>query len=244
MLLRAWNAPISHENMMSFQPELRNAVKTIMLSVHRLGMPRESGWRICEFLSRDWWADERRQCWNYYCQLKQISKESELRFRKWEDRAAQPSKTTELIFCPTCRVALYCCEECRDEDWTEMHKWKCNAPPCRRPGNEEEILVHRLMIEDQSTRENGASSVDLDVVQPARPGNPRTGARSDAVPNVELIEAAREDDDDWEDADEDDEDWEDINSDDEAADDGPVSPTRVIYNFFSTKTYVPREIAD
>lgn len=143
LLLRAWHAPWTPESHISFQPEFRRAAHTIMLATSRLSMPNDVGYKIIEFLRRDFWPDERAQCWNHECQFNQVVKLVEMK------KIAEQHNGVSRVFltCPKCGVPNYCSESCRKTDWADYHRQLCNAPPNRIPGLEEERLCTKVFDE-------------------------------------------------------------------------------------------------
>lgn len=168
---------------MSFPPAFREAAYAVMLSAHRLLIPKDVCNKIVKFMSnRDWWTDERRLCFNQLCP-KTFSPEN-----KSQTKEGRQQLTTDFVRCRTCSIAVYCSDECRKADRKERHKPYCNVPPFRVPTYEEEMLIEKVM---------GNSS-------PLQSGTPA----ADNVKGIVVGEVAGNfgnDDDDWEDVDSDDE---------------------------------------
>ncbi|GKY93881.1 hypothetical protein MPSEU_000355000 [Mayamaea pseudoterrestris] len=142
LLFRAWSAPWNPSSHLSFQPEFRQAAKCVMLSTHRLAMPRDVGLRIVEFLGRDFWPDDRVQCWRFECA------EVTIFTRVAGDRRATTSIRSAAVRCPGCRIASYCCTSCMKDDYKDDHKRFCGVPPFRPITASEEGLVAKILDGD------------------------------------------------------------------------------------------------
>lgn len=144
-LSRAWSSPWTPQNHMSFQPEMRIAIKTVVMSTHRLGMPLETAFKISSFLNRGWWGDSRRECWNDDCKVNDITKainqysdaiekndnngpSRPIQFADFLSQAS--SRTTAWKVCSVCNVPKYCSKTCKIESYKASHKRCCNKPPC------------------------------------------------------------------------------------------------------------------
>lgn len=236
-MMVAWHDPWKPETHFSFQPEFRAAVKTVVLSAHRLALPVEVSFRIIEFLSRDFWPDERKQCWNFECQSNTVSRNMAKKILREPSKSAESSasnnKPLTFDYCPACNVAMYCSEECRKEDWKDHHSRFCSAPPCLVPGENERRFCstilnesHGLMVPEKKSTSNVVDNT---------------------ITKVDEEDDGEEDEENEEDGDEE---WEDIDSDEEHAEaggdgqQGGESRTLMIRRFFDRHTYRPRQIQE
>lgn len=152
LLLRAWYAPWTPESHDSFGKPFRSAVTTLMLCAHRVGLPVDMAMVACQFLAREWWPEDKPQCWCHDC----ISNDAvELVQDKILQRlesassvaAASPVQSREpptLFSCPTCKIAKYCSPEHQKSDYHAGHLYQCGKPPFRMPGQEEEALCRQI----------------------------------------------------------------------------------------------------
>jgi hypothetical protein len=220
-IVRAWNAPWTPDSHMSYQPQFRQAIETVALCTHRLGMPNELVHHIGAFMHRDWWDDERKTCFDYDCQAEQVTKNM-----KRKITAAQagklPSPGPEVcISCPSCRQTHYCSKEHRESDYKEGHKNQCGTAPYCAPSKEEGDLFAALF------GEKGA---------PELPAAPL--AHSEDADDVVDMDVGDDDDDEGS--------WESIDSDEEDEDEldnGESQPTktRLIQQFFKKEVYSKRK---
>lgn len=128
-LLRAWNAPWTEETHKSFPPGFQEAVKTFTLCAEfRLNLPNEIVPRVAAFLNRDWWPDDRRQCWSHACQLNHIR---QLVLEKQADvtsRAVSKKMSSTCEPCSGhCGFSWYCSQECKGENHEAGHKFVCGS---------------------------------------------------------------------------------------------------------------------
>lgn len=164
LLLSAWQAPWSIERHHSFQKPFRDAVRTLFLCANRIHMPTDVVSHICKFLPRDWWPDERVQCFSEECLEKQANKLLQQKLIHQITAKSPKSKRTPKPFakCPGCSVASYCCNEHRQSDYRDGHKAACGNPPCKIPGQKEmELLNNILCIQ----KELGSPVFNDEVVQ-------------------------------------------------------------------------------
>jgi hypothetical protein len=152
-LVRAWNAPWSPESHMSYQPQFRQAITTVALCTHRLGMPNELVRHIGEFMHRDWWDDERKMCFDYDCQVEQVAKNMKRKFAAGQTGKLQPPA---CIPCPSCHLCNYCDLEDLDSDYKDGHKNLCGTAPFCPPSKEENDLFAALFGSDSSAQELAA----------------------------------------------------------------------------------------
>lgn len=208
---------------MSFSREFRRATMAVQLCARRVSLPPEVSLRVLEFLHRDWWPDERRQCWCYKCQEDSVQRYFGASPSQRSSRRAC-TLPGEVVRCPHCRIATYCSEECRAADWKHDHRKYCNVPPCKLPGAEEERLIARLSGQPLAA----ANEPDATVVM---------AAVEESIPSLDTEELVEDDHD---------EEWEDIESeaDEEAAGAEESSRTQVIYEYFRDRSYAPRRIQD
>lgn len=154
LLQRAWQAPWSPETHASFQPAFRVAVATIAKSIHRSGFPREIMLSICSFLHRDWWIDERRQCWNYACLSEKSIKMISRKLAPGYNHASiddHQNALTNFEYCRRCHVAYYCCKSCRSRDLYVGHKARC-CPALSRPPNDDEIQLYTKILVEKGAK--------------------------------------------------------------------------------------------
>jgi hypothetical protein len=166
-LLRAWHAPWSPASHHSFQPSFRKAVCTLAVCAHRLHMPSEMALRVFEFLPRDWWPDERKECWCWDCIVKDMGKRhQEKRLQRIgvvgeENEKRDSERVRSLAYCPGCSVAMYCCHAHRAYHFKESHKRECQIPPFRRLGPKEDALFAEVF--GQEDIDHLPPNPDLDV---------------------------------------------------------------------------------
>ncbi len=129
--------PWSPSNHLSFQEPFRQAVRTAALCSHRLGMPLELCITVNSFLSREWWPDDRRECWLYECQIKSLEKK--IRGKKDCD------EPKSLIKCKGCMVACACSKKHLKSVLQEGHQRLCATPPMRVPTKEDMLLCSRYL---------------------------------------------------------------------------------------------------
>jgi hypothetical protein len=131
-LINAWNAPWSPERHMSYPPGFREAISTLARCTHYVGIPNVLNTRIFEFLNREWWPDQRRQCFQYDCQLEQCMK-----YFQAKDIARPIQKAADSVTHCKCHVVAYCSKNCRDKDRKDGHQKICGRPPLRIPTKED-----------------------------------------------------------------------------------------------------------
>ena len=136
MLRRAWNYPWTPDSHASFQKPFRQAIKTIALCAHRHGMPIDISITVNSYLSRDWWPDERSECWLYECQ---IDKLQNALFHKEESVIKQ-----YLIKCE-CKVAHACSGKHMKSINREGHRRLCKTPPMRVPTAEDLAMCCQIV---------------------------------------------------------------------------------------------------
>jgi hypothetical protein len=214
LLFRAWNMPWKPSSHLSYQPQFRQAAKCIMLCTHRRAMPKDVGLRIVEFLGRDFWPDDRTQCWSFDCpeSIENVTKRI----------TGSHHATTNIksaIPCSTCKIAMYCCKACMKKDWKDDHKRFCGAPPFRRLGPDEERFIAKVLGEETDVR---VEEVALLLMKTS----------NDDQLKVDENEAEENDD----------EEWSDIGSD--VDEEYETSRTRMIYRYFEERSYTPRGIDD
>jgi MYND finger len=232
LMVREWYRPWNPKTHASYQPEVRSAVKTVLLASHRVSLPAEVTHRVLEFLHRDWWPDSRRQCWNFDCQVESTQNHYNA------ERDARPTiparflTTNNYIRCHHCQIATYCSEACRSSDWKNFHKSYCNRPPCRIPGPDEDAFIASL--------EDPGASVPNEIANDSRGAQRAAAETRQVVQQDDASEAAVEDDgdDEWEDEESENEEWEDMETDDEDGDNGEEeSQAQKIYRYFRDRSY-------
>jgi hypothetical protein len=222
-LVRSWQAPWTPASHASFQPGFREAVKTISLCTHRLNMPNEIAMRVSTFLSRQWWPDERRQCWSYACQAEQVYRQ--MQRKSTSNSAAEPDtpagrRALTSFPCPNCQVAWYCSAACQEDDFKAGHKKGCCAPPFISVPSPSEYELYRAVFKDS------IPSALVCVPVQANPGinNPNPSLEEDSELDIDGDDANEDDDGSWESFD----------SNDSQVADEVSSTTRVICEFFKS----------
>jgi hypothetical protein len=227
-LASAWNTPWTPRSHMSFQPEFRKAMKAIALCTHRLGWPIELVHHIGMFLNRDWWPDDRKECWNSECQIASISKATDAYTeyvmttgtskdskdkKQFADFLFQPCST--LKPCLKCNTTRYCSKRCKENSYKISHKRCCSKPPCCKckPTSDEMQLYRDL--------EALGSIKKPFFVQFAEKDEKETNG-------IAVDQQVGEDDDD-------NGSWESMDTNEDSADD--VRATDIIYKFFSKNNY-------
>lgn len=135
MLRRAWNFPWTPESHASFQKPFRQAVKTVALCAHRLGMPLDISVTVNSYLSRDWWPDDRAECWRYECQIDKLQHDLYL--------VEKPMSKHCLIQCE-CKVAHACSSKHLKSINREGHRRLCCTPPLREPTADDIVFCCRI----------------------------------------------------------------------------------------------------
>jgi len=128
--------PASHA---SFQPSFRDAIKAIALCAHRHGVPLELCVNVNSFMSRDWWPDERSECWLYECQIENLQEAL-----NGED--SHPNTKT-LLTCNGCMVARGCSKKHMKSIHREGHRKMCRTPPMRVPTNDDVAMCCQFLDE-------------------------------------------------------------------------------------------------
>jgi len=216
LLLCAWQAPWSIERHHSFQKPFRDAVRTLFLCANRIRMPTDIVSQICKYLRRDWWPDDRVQCFSEECLEKQANKMLQQKLIHQITSISPKLKRAPRPFinCPSCSVASYCCNDHRQSDYRDGHKGACGNPPCKVPGQKEiELLNNVLCIQRQ---ESGSPVLNDEVIQ--------------------LIESMLDtsmDNDDYSDNGS----WESVDTDEDEDDDQSESMTNVVHRFFEKECY-------
>ena len=150
LLLCAWNAPWSVESHHSFQEPFRKTVRTLFLCANRVHMPTDIALHVCKFLRRDWWPDERAQCFSEECLAKRASKLVHQKLIHGVTGTLPKRRVQKFYtFCPGCSVAWYCCEDHRQSDYRDGHKALCGKPPYRIPGQQERELLNDVLCLQQ-----------------------------------------------------------------------------------------------
>lgn len=103
-------------------------------------MPVDIVHRIGSFLNRDWWPDDRKECWNNDCQIASVSKATDA-YSEYIRNSGSDCKQqfADFLFqvpcatlksCPRCNVTKYCSKRCKDDSYKVSHKRCCTKPPC------------------------------------------------------------------------------------------------------------------
>jgi hypothetical protein len=155
LLLCAWHAPWNVDSHHSFQTPFREAVTTLFLCANRINMPADIAACVCSYLRRDWWSDERAQCFSEDCLERRATKllHQKLISQVTGAKSKQPGdkKSRRLCTsCPGCHVASYCCDEHKRDDYRDGHKGLCRKPPYRIPGVKEQELLNDVLCHQQS----------------------------------------------------------------------------------------------
>lgn len=148
LLLRAWNSPWTVNSHHSFQKPVREVVKTLLLCANRIRMPTDIATHVSSYLRRDWWPDERSQCWYEECLTKGATQLLDQKLLQKDVSDLRPQKS--FHFCRECHVALYCSHGCARGDWRGGHKPLCGKPPYRIPGLEEDQLFQDVLTVPES----------------------------------------------------------------------------------------------
>jgi len=222
VLMKAWGASWTPDSHYSFQPAFQNAAWTVILSAWKLGMPKEVGHRIVQFLRRDAWPDDRRRCWSWTCEQDAINRELLNKNLLREGQTIQDVKVKSFVVCKHCRVASYCSGSCRKTDWKDWHKQYCNVPPCKIPSYEEDQFIRTVL----STTDSHGITAENDGEELITQGTLDAGEDVNSTGDNEDAEG-----------------WEDVDSDEEEEPD-KLTKTKLIYNFFLEKSYKPRGIRE
>ena len=242
MMIRAWNAPWTPTSSFSFSVPFRKAITTLALCAHRYGVPADIAAVVNSFLPREWWSDDRRQCWCHDCQLKQVSDMIRDKVAKREcrdveaavnDKAPPPptmhntsilrlsshsepklSALSTVQTCPGCNLAMYCSREHRKYLWQDGHKRVCGTPPFRVPGVDEELFCREVF--------GGPTPTATDTYHE----NESVGLESHTS---EVSDEVVSDDDSG--------DWESIDSNEESPPVEECTKTEIIHRFFDSKAY-------
>jgi hypothetical protein len=112
-------------------------------------MPLDISMAVNSFLSRDWWPDERAECWLYECQIDKLQ-DSLSNEREY-------SNDKQLKRCQGCNVAHACSSKHMKSIHREGHRRKCRIPPMREP-NAEDLAFCIQILE----RSSGDDSIEED----------------------------------------------------------------------------------
>ena len=177
--------------------------------------PRISSHIFASIYDRDWWPDERVQCFSEECLEKQANKLLQQKLIQQITAKSPKSKRAPRPFvnCPGCSVASYCCNEHRQSDYRDGHKGACGNPPCKIPGQKEmELLNNVLCIQRQ---ELGSPIFNDEVIQ--------------LVESMLNTSVVADDDDSGS--------WESVDTDEDEDDDQSESITNVVHRFFERESY-------
>jgi hypothetical protein len=161
LLVRAWQSPWTPFTHQTFQAKFRAAAVAIAKSTHRLGFPNEVMLSICSYMSRDWWDDPHKQCFNYACVLESSSKLIARNMsRDYNNDNENKLKIPVLQRCPRCNVTMYCSKNCRNRDSYLGHKGMCLYAPFRSspPDFEEIELYKHVLLKSDDTMQSPSSS--------------------------------------------------------------------------------------
>jgi len=167
-LVRAWRRPWTVDSHHSFQPGFRRACTTLALCTHRTIRNVLKNHSICSamivqmilpFLHRDWWPDERRQCFSQSCLLSSISNKLQQKIiarnsirKNTKDDADAVVQNRQCRACKAgCVVEQYCSKDCAKDAWKEGHKRMCRYPPYRFGRGEEALcceIVNGSIMDD------------------------------------------------------------------------------------------------
>ena len=132
---------------MSFQPSFRVAIKTVALCANRLNMPSEIALKVGSYLNRQWWHDDRCQCWSYDCSVESMARQLRQK-RGGTGRSIQKNKTCQP--CSGCGLAWYCSKKCREDDFKTGHKKICGLPPWQVHCSAQEYSLHHSVFHGSS----------------------------------------------------------------------------------------------
>jgi len=220
LLLCAWSAPWSIESHHSFQRPFREAVKALFLCANRIRMPTDIVSQVCAFMRRDWWPDERTQCFSEECLEKRATKLLHQKLIHGVSASSSKSKRPGTVrahkpctSCSGCHVASYCCEEHKQSDYRDGHKSLCGKPPYQVPGRmEQELFKDVLCLEESESTSPVLNEKVRRLVKP-RP--------------YSLINEG----------DDDSGSWESVDTENDEEQEGTESLTDVVYRFFERECY-------
>jgi hypothetical protein len=137
-----WKQPWTKETHMSFQPQFRQAVKTLGVCMQKMKAPQVLANQIASFLPRDAWPDARSACFFPECiekscivslreKKKQRGEKVKTLFSFDLDRDSPPEHASIL---GSCGVARYCCtKHCNRHYTSGGHKRFCDQLGIVRP---------------------------------------------------------------------------------------------------------------
>ena len=118
-------------------------------------MPLDICMAVNSFLSRDWWPDERAECWLYECQI------DKLQDSLCNER--QHNNDKQLKKCRGCNVAHACSSKHMKSIHREGHRRMCRVPPMREPNAED--LAFCIQILERSSGDNSIEEETLENVE-------------------------------------------------------------------------------
>jgi len=232
MLRRSWSLPWTPSSHDSFQIPFKKAVRTIALVAHRHRFPLDLCALINSFLSREWWPDQRAQCWRYDCQIDDLQEYLQSIER---DAVEDPTESSEdiaqsskkLIKCNGCRVVYACSKNHMIEIFHEGHLRECRCPPMRIPNGEDLNFCSFYLNETMEPTRSDTVALDIEEDNIVN-----TSGHDDNA--IDSIDGYDDGDDDG-----DDDDWESIGSNEEL--DETDSKTAVVLKYFENKAYKVRK---
>jgi hypothetical protein len=181
-------------------------------------MPCDIVSHVCKYLRRDWWPDERFQCFSEECLENQANKFLQQKIiQQVTGKPTKSKRATRSFFeCPGCSVASYCCNDHRQSDFKDGHKGFCGNPPYNIPGQKEtELLSDVLRLQKNQSK----SSVFNDQV------NNLVVHMLDTTVDVEHAE------------DNDSGSWESMDTEEDEEEEQSESITNVVLRFFVRESY-------
>ncbi|KAL9181415.1 hypothetical protein ACHAXT_010220 [Thalassiosira profunda] len=163
VFLRQWHSPWTPASHLSYSLPYRQAVSTLALCGHRIGVPSGITNLINSFLPRSWWPDDRRLCWCRDCQLDKLkaSYRDKIRSRQsnWGSEEEKPSASNAkadnaplLMTCQHCSVAMACSKEHLKYLHQDGHKRYCGLPPFQAPfGRDDNVLCKEVFGQKDET---------------------------------------------------------------------------------------------
>ncbi len=136
LMKKKWAEPWKPESHFSFQVPFREAVYTLLLCAHRYLLGSDIPVKVCSFLPREWWPDERQLCWRYECEIENIAN---LIF-KHEDR-----RSKSLVACSDCMTAYACSKKHLSLIHRDGHRRVCRHPPIRYFNHEDALFCQDVM---------------------------------------------------------------------------------------------------
>lgn len=125
LLRREWEMSWKPESHLSFHSPYRQALQTMTLIAHRHGFPLDLCRAVNSFLPRDWWYDQRRNCWKYECQISSVQNKLD----KNQDRHGKKKH----VICSSCMLVSACSIKHLNIIHHEGHRRPCGLPPMRIP---------------------------------------------------------------------------------------------------------------